>query len=433
MKFTIAKEERVSYFFPNMDAVKAVMEKFGFNYILTNEYGMALYFSYDGKIPVTCPECGEPIGVTDDEDDLQEFLNGIYHYDCGDICYDCDEWTPNSYLTNVGNSTFICDDCLSDNWEMCHECEEYYRREDMYEGDNGEWYCECCADDYYTCDNCGRLLVECDLVDEHGNHYCRECRNDGYGNWEPKAISYYHNGRDSIFISTGSTHTSPYQGNSYIGIELEFEYLDTMLAVEALPKQFKAEEDGSVRCGYELISDAMTFNYWKQAIDLDELIADINRYGGCAGTSAGIHLNISTHNMGTAQKAEIIRFVYENWDSLIKFGRRPFLEGNYYKCPPKYDDDDFLVRKCAYHCCGTNTSHRNRMELRFFNSSIDADHIWAILEFGHCIMEIVKACEALSWDSIIEYAKKDGDCEHLIAEYENNFESEERNEIIANC
>ena len=72
------------------------------------------------------------------------------------------------------------------------------------------------------------------------------------------------------------------------------------------------------------------------------------------------------------------------------------------------------------------------MELRFFNSSTDADHIWAILEFGHCVMEIVKACEELTWDSIIEYARKDGDCEHLITEYENNFESEERDEIISN-
>ena len=430
-QFTIAKKERISVFFPDTDAVESVMNNFGFGYILTDSTGTNLYFSYNGETPAVCPECGEYICVTDDEGDLQEFNDVAYHYDCGEECSDCDEWYPNTYITNVGNSTFICDDCLSDNWEMCHECEEYFRREDMYEGDDGNYYCDCCADGYYTCDNCGVLLVNSDNVDNDGDHYCRACCEDGCGNWGSEAIADYHGGRDSIFISTGSTHNSPYQGNSYIGIEMEFEYLETALA-EALPKQFKAEEDGSVRCGYELISDAMTFNYWKQAIDLDELIEAVNLYGGCAGTSAGIHLNISTHNMSVEQRAEIIRFVYENWDSLIKFGRRPLLEGNYYKCPPECDDNISLLRKCAYHCCGTNTSHRGRMELRFFNSSIDADHIWAILEFGHCIMEIVKACEALTWDSIIEYAEKDGDCEHLINEYRNNFESEERNEIIAN-
>lgn len=428
--FRIAEKQDMKYL--DEEKLQEVMTQFGFDHVIYDPKRDILCFSNDGETPVTCPECGEYIYAVDNPDELHWFGTNVYHNDCGDKCDDCGSWYPYSYLNDMDNETSVCDDCLSDNWEMCRDCNTYHRREDMYEGDDGNYFCELCAEQYPTCTNCGRVLVWSDNVDTRGYYYCDDCQAEGFGRWESDAVSDYHDGRDSIFISTGSTHTSPYRSNSYMGLELEFEDLNTEFAENCLPEQFKAENDCSVDDGYELISDAMTFKYWKRDIDIDELVSDVVNYGGRAGISAGIHLNISTHNMGAGQQAEIIRFVYENWGSLIKFGRRPYITGDYYRCPPEYTGSNYdLIRQCSYHACGTNTSHTGRMELRFFNSSVDADHIWAILEFGHCVMEIVKACEELTWDSIIEYAQKDGDCEHLITEYENNFESEERNEIIS--
>ena len=428
--FRIAEKEDMKFLDENK--LDVVMRCFGFDYVIYDPDRDIVCFSIDGKEPATCPECGEYIYATDNTDELFWFCTKVYHHDCGTKCNDCGDWYPNSYLNEMGDGTLVCDDCLADNWEICRDCETYHLREDMYEGDDGNYFCEECASQYPHCENCDRVIVWSDNVDTRGYHYCDECQADGYGYWESDAVSDYHDGRDSIFISTGSTHTSPYRSNSYMGLELEFENLSTDFAEYCLPEQFKAENDCSVEGGYELISDAMTFKYWKRDINIDELVSNIVDYGGRSGISAGIHLNISTHNMMPSQQAEIIRFVYENWDSLIKFGRRPDSVGDYYRRPPECLDSDYsLIGQCSYHSCGTNTSHTGRMELRFFNSSVDANHIWAILEFGHCIMEIVKACEALTWNSIIEYAKKDGDCEHLITEYENNFESEERNEIIS--
>ena len=79
-------------------------------------------------------------------------------------------------LTNLGEMTAICEECLGENYIMCDKCGEY---NDSVTEVNDENYCSSCLETYCgECAGCGEYFLRDDLVKAGDKYYCNICADD---------------------------------------------------------------------------------------------------------------------------------------------------------------------------------------------------------------------------------------------------------------
>ena len=129
----------------------------------------------DGETKLVCADCARDLGFV--------------------RCDDCGEWVPEdeSYVTADGET--ICESCYEDNYFTCDDCGEIHHNEDLIVVDPCHRYEQCVCSDcaerhYYRCDDCGEYFSDrnvhignndvaiCDdCWDRGGWSVCEDCEN----------------------------------------------------------------------------------------------------------------------------------------------------------------------------------------------------------------------------------------------------------------
>lgn len=122
-----------------------------------------------------CECCGRRIHCEDDE-----YWVGDYCYcsDCVTYCEDCDKYVLKSEVTWVGSvGSYVCDNCLSDNYYRCEYCGEYYYEDDITWVESVDKYvCSSCLDEKFTqCDSCCEYIRNEYIIETDNGYYCVDC------------------------------------------------------------------------------------------------------------------------------------------------------------------------------------------------------------------------------------------------------------------
>ena len=279
--------------------------------------------------------------------------------------------------------------------------------------------------EYIKCSRCGNIFPASNAIEtDDGEYICNDCMDDYIGE--------YHSSPVTTFISSDEKSMRLFGNEPFFGVEHELGYVgrgNNKLAY-TLTNKFNrhCEHDSSVPKGFEVISQPMTFDRWKNE-NMAEYMALLKENGYGDSDETGIHVHISTQNLNRHAIAEICIFIYENYNALIKFGRRnPDVTGyfQYINLTDPFLNDEFIIdtnNSSRYHAVNTRHLDENNIELRFFASTNDADHFWAILEFCYCLEKSAEK-GSVNWDTITKIAEEDGRCENFLKEVNDKFDND---------
>lgn len=145
-----------------------------------------------------CNDCGCVIDTERDEYIVDAYGNYVCA-DCRDgyeYCYECEDYYPISDLLETDEGYLVCEDCANRWYEECVDCGRLCREGDMYYVDGHGDVCESCRDEYYYCEECGRLVHWRDWNDHRDMcNDCAEYYGDGiildYHEWDEEPKFFY--------------------------------------------------------------------------------------------------------------------------------------------------------------------------------------------------------------------------------------------------
>lgn len=389
------------------------------------------YFCSDCEDSYTeCRECGHPHL----EDDM--------HYDrcqenyvcntCYDDCYyytceDCGEITEIVVSVDNGN-ILVCEDCGDSNYYRCDDCGNYYTSEYTRTDSNGTCICDdCFGDDYYYCYDCDEIIHTDDTYFYDDEPHCRYCYENNHAN----GLHDYNYKPTPIFHSVEGISNN--EDNSlYLGIELEVDDgEDREEVAEKIHSDLEwiyCKEDGSLNCGFELVSHPMTLDFAiNKKEDYREAFKYIinNGFRGHDTTTCGLHVHVNRTFLGDTTDtqdlniAKIILLVNNLWSDMVKFSRRT--ESQLERWAKRYgliDNVDKNNEQEVVECCkgqsnryfAVNLQNRNTIEFRLFRSTLKLDTYYATLQLVDNICRLVKEINLrdindITFKDIISYNK----------------------------
>lgn len=317
-------------------------------------------------------------------------------------CSHCsNEWDADDMFSLDGRH--VCPDCYT-TCDMCND--GTLKDHTVYIGGYGD-VCQSCREDYFTgCSACGDLEHNDHIrhSSEDDNYYCRPCYADTLRS--RSAIAGYHSSNGCL-----RRHPSPWtmaHGNRYFGVELEVESRngdDEQAEAVALALQeweeatrntltaepyshgplFRMEEDGSLSCGFEIITVPMGLDdhrtFWPALLQRSHIRGLSSHNSG----SCGLHVHVSRASLSNTQIARMVCFVNEpNNKALIQAIARRYANG-YNKFKNKtldtclHDDEDRYE--------AVNLVNRDTIEFRIFRGTLRPDAVVAAIEFTHAVVE----------------------------------------------
>lgn len=305
-------------------------------------------------------------------------------------CGDCGQWeyveqqiTP--YSPN-GNLFPVCRECKSDHYQWS----EHYQAH--VHSDNVRWAmmpngsqvaCHEDDDDF--------------RYDEDRDHW-------HHVDWvppPPPLIGSYHSSKAHqrvIHDAWGDAHN-----DRYFGVELEVEYhggyerehkakqLHEAINGGEFGKRVFFENDGSVRNGFEIISQPMSLPaqrelwLWLNNRDLTKELKSHNT------TTCGLHVHVSREGLDPLMLAKAVTFVNAPANSeLIKSVARRYAEG-YCKIKTNKDVANALTTSDRYEA--VNVTGRRTVEFRIFKGSLKYESVIAAIEFTHALLEFCRSAD----------------------------------------
>jgi len=326
----------------------------------------------------------------------------------------------------------------------CEDCGEIVLKEKAIEID-GEYYCSCCVltcdtcgclvprryshtvedSDYiycnhcyneqtYYCDDCGRRFRYSDSVTEvDDSHYCDRCIEE-----HRSPIECYHTFKqygDIKFYGTEERAQTP-----YMGFELEVDTDDYQVDRTAVINRFKNnfgdfmhyEEDGSLRHGWENISQPASLSYHLGMMDkyknMFEILTEEDLRSHDANT-CGLHVHIDRKYFGKSEDTAISKILYsfERFRSELKvFSRRTESQANDWARSRKHsntksgwikkaikDSKHYYDHSERYYA--VNLTNPDTVEIRIFRGTLNLETFEATLKFTAHLAELCKTVSAV--------------------------------------
>lgn len=224
----------------------------------------------------TCVQCDHAIHVDDTvtSDNGDHYCNSCYN-ELFTTCCECGEElaVSDSHETPGG---LVCGECLDQlGYIYCDRCGVNVPPENIYTTGNGDHICETCL--RRSARDAGRSVTE--LLEEYTRRReaeRREAMERLRRTQPPLTILGYHHNTERCFLSLDGENTK-----TYFGIELEVESTSgrgrDYVAADALRainkstdgetrNHWTAMNDGSLNCGFELISQPMTARYFDKEV-----------------------------------------------------------------------------------------------------------------------------------------------------------------------
>jgi DNA-dependent RNA polymerase auxiliary subunit epsilon len=349
-----------------------------------------------------------------------------------------DSTDDNTFTTRSGDA--VCESCMV----LCESCEDILSVDDDYNSVEGETWCETCTsnnahwcdlcDSYFTgytygTDDCNDTM--CERCYENNTTYCEDCDATYLNGCEynhdedvdTRLIHDYSYRPDPKFHSSEDENT-----RLYFGIEVETEvrggsYENRRYAAEyAVRLEHEGlaylKSDGSLECGFEIVSHPMTHNYFmNKASTLWNTIGALkSNYDMMAwGTkTCGLHIHISRAGFnGGSHQHRFLQLVYNNKDFY------EVLAGRSSSHWAKFDDnvDPSTGQKSLKHkferggsdrYAAVNTNNRQTLEMRIFRGSLNTRFIKSCIDLAHASVEFTRVM------SVPEVREHKLDCINLI-------------------
>ncbi|WP_238845339.1 hypothetical protein [Nocardia terpenica] len=250
-----------------------------------------------------CDGCGlpaaEPHLTVDDGIRCPDCLTGWHR------CESCDRYTDHTGTPTVDDG-YVCDPCRRRGYRECADCG--LLTIETRSLDNGNVVCLDCGADYSPCPGCG------DLVSGDGR-FCSWCRDDDADD----RLHEYSYKPDPEFHGRGPL---------FLGMELEIKTPQVVfgdcvdLALDQLGDLAYLKEDGSIGCGFELVTHPMSYA-WAMRRFPWPLLGQLHALGAYTDTGVGLHVHVS--RAGFASPAHVFRwmkFFYRNQTHATTLARR---------------------------------------------------------------------------------------------------------------
>ena len=332
-------------------------------------------------------------------------------------CFDC-EVTLMQEEGEELNGNLLCATCFG-SYYHCAACGNLYNREAAE--NEGAWgdMCMPCSSEHFVCGEC-RETFNAEAYSEEG--LCENC----VGRRENQGVRDYHShlGRRVCFLPNKNQAL-------YFGVELETDKYDErrpaakeLVALSPDEELFWLENDSSLDCGIELITQPCSLDYHLNKFPWETAIEIIERNGGHGqdtGTAAlHIHFNRSFLN-GKQAELQQLRLVYlfEKFrDELLILGRTSdYLQSRSakkYNCP--LHDTTAKLKMYQLECLvdrmqSVNITNRTTIEIRIFRSTLQVTTIKASIELVDFLVRLAKnestrQLQKLSWRDMLKLINK---------------------------
>ena len=319
--------------------------------------------------------------------------------------------------------------------ERCSVCNKIITEDEKYKMLEGEYFCEGCAKNYKRCSVCGALVPRDKLYGLGDGYICCDCAKDdyncvidyhGFNEWIPKKIP---------------TEKNPL----YLGIELEVDnkYDDyaednNQLILSRVRTIFEKDligsYDGSLRNGFEMVTQPMTLDFWKKnkASQLQEITRFLISHGYISHntTTCGLHVHVNRDYLGETKEEQEnaidkIYLIMENFKKEFElFARR---SSNHYS-NFLLDVEENIKENLSICSIKEKKNKHNRymalnitndktIEFRLFKGTLKYTTIMATLELVDIIVNIAKdktveELIGITWNDIIDYKKSEYLCSY---------------------
>lgn len=371
-----------------------------------------------------CEGCGQPI--EGGEAVRVRHSAADYCPECVAECDSCGDTFPSDEVMRVSRHDRrqprdLCPDCRVE----CSHCGDELDASDAdnVEGPGGDTLCgECYSAHYYTCDDCGDVVHGDDTCNRESGIYCASCDpGEDEDDDDAGPIKSYHSSARHITPLRSPWTRS--HGNRYFGVELEVERQRDAArprgeiaqgisdwvnrqAADITAEGHRApilffEEDGSLKHGFEMISQPMGLDdharLWKTALSptLTRGLVSHNT------DTCGLHVHISRDGLSQLHLSKVITFVNDpdNADLIKAVARRyngdsPYINGhtNYCKVGGRRrlarafrDADDAGDKYVA-----VNVNKARTIEFRIFRGSLKYMAVMAAVEFTNAVVEFCR-------------------------------------------
>jgi hypothetical protein len=317
---------------------------------------------------------------------------------------------------------------------VCQNCSKEYRKSELKNCGGGR-YCTACYNEIFaTCSDCERIYYrqEMHIIEDH--IYCSHC-------FRKFAIIKEHN-----YIPEDFHYKKlKWENTLYLGIELEIETpdrnrvnyegwakkIDNKLKELKMDKFFYFKHDGTV-CGFELVSQPLTLQFFHKKIPLKLLCEWLRKEGFTSFTNGtcGLHVHLNKgffdENM---REIDRMRMFFSTNKEMIRlfskrFGKEIGARGIDYCKYEKINPFNYLRRGLSqedkYYALRLNPEGKHTIEMRVFRGTLFYPRIVATLQFADALAHYCKEISILStfktksWNDFIDWCKGTNRYHHFI-------------------
>ncbi len=322
-----------------------------------------------------------------------------------ELCESCDR--PTRDPESTVDYEYRCTRCLA-GWSECDDCHNYTNHITTILG--GGDICQHCASEYLTCDDCDQLVADPVSINNE-SYVCPDCRHDYY---ECARCEILLRGRgdyceDCAQPDHSLIHDSDYKPSSrfhghgplFLGLELEVRttWEEFNASVETANEHLGGlgylKHDGSISCGFELVTHPLSFDYAMTEFPWS-LLNRLRLLGCYTDDEVGIHIHLSREGFDSpAHIYRWLKLVYRNEPAVTTLARRRDSDW------ASFDTDvRARAKHLAYgrHALGRyhaiNPNNAATFELRVFASSLQRQQVQAALAFAHASVEYTRGLRA---------------------------------------
>jgi len=330
-----------------------------------------------------------------------------------------DEWAE----MDMFDGKYLCDNCLEGETFVCSCCGNRLWVGEIH-SDSNRSICDSCYDNHYNnCVRCGCLISHDDTYyDENDDDsYCLNC----FGEAErEKVINSYNYKPCPIFYGDGSF---------FYGVELEIDDggEDQDNASRILGKANKLDEliyikhDGSLDCGFEIVTHPMTLGYHSNHMPWKDVLEDAAAMGYRSHQSGtcGLHVHVcrsalrQTSVEQEAAVARVLYFVEKFWEQMLKFSRRSEDQINKWaaryglKNTPSETLQDAKDKRLGRYVC-INLENEYTIEFRLYRGTLKLETLLATLQMTDTICNVAfslsdEQFQNLSWHDFTKHISED--------------------------
>ena len=365
------------------------------------------------------------------------------------VCSACQSELDDDNKMMLHNGDEACSDCVR-SCERCGDCDLDDANWSWV--DDSEYWCESCAEGYANwCDRC-EMMTSDDFyrIEDRCESWCQGCT-ENYASWCEWCDQYYRDGCENCDdeYANGTIHDYSYKPDPifhstkdddklFFGIEVEMETADESSSTRSDAAQYAytlddndlayLKSDGSLTCGFEVVTHPMTHDFYKNEADLLWQTIEGLRSRSMRShdtRTCGIHIHISRSGFSSgAHMHRFLNLVYSNEEFFSKMaGRKSDRWATFddVKTSKMNESETGWVSYNSFkhkiqsgrntnRYSAINTQNRHTLEMRIFKGNLNTETIKSHLDLAHASVEYTRIMSvsqvregSLSKESFLEY------------------------------